>query len=95
MGHQRYVDTLNAELIPDNVFLNPGVTKTMKSRYPDSSDNSPYFIVVANRLDAVLSGSEALLRTDYYKDWPREQYEVVVKRRERLAKRFGAKADHQ
>ncbi len=94
-GISDYVDTLNAELIPDNVFLNPGVTKTMKSRYPDSSDNSPYFIVVANRLDAVLSGSEALLRTDYYKDWPREQYEVVVKRRERLAKRFGAKADHQ
>jgi carbamoyltransferase len=94
-GISDYVDALNAELIPDNVFLNPGVTKTMKSRYPGSSDNAPYFIVVANRLDAVLSGSEALHRTAYYSDWPREQYQLVVERRERLAARFGAKGDRQ
>ena len=90
-GISEYVETLNAELIPDNVFLNTGVTKTMVSRYPNSPRGAPYFIVVANRLDAVLSGSEALHRTDYYKDWPREQYELVVDRRERMAKRYGAR----
>jgi hypothetical protein len=90
-GISEFVERLNAELIPDNVFLNTGIAKTTKSRYPGSPPNTPYFIVVANRLDAVLSGSEALHRTDYYKDWPREQYELVVERRERMAKRFGMK----
>jgi len=87
-GISEYVETLNAELISDGVFLNTGVTKTMNSRYPGSSGNDPYFIVVANRLEAVLSGSKALQRTAYYKDWPREQYELVVERRDRMAKRY-------
>lgn len=90
-GISEFVETLNSELIPDNVFLNTGVTKTMNSRYPGSPKDTPYFIVVANRLDAVLSGSEALHRTDYYKSWPREQYELVVERRERMAKLYGPK----
>ena len=88
-GISEYVETLNAELIPDNLFLNTGVTKTMRSRYPGSSEKAPYFIVVANRLDAVLAGAEALGRTAFYKDWPHEQYELVVERRRRMAKRFG------
>jgi hypothetical protein len=87
-GISEYVETLNTELIPDNVFLNTGVTKTVKSRYPGSS-GEPYFIVVANSLDAVLKGAEALDRTDYYKDWPRSHYEIVVERRARMAKRYG------
>ncbi|HRX82631.1 MAG TPA: hypothetical protein P5307_26370 [Pirellulaceae bacterium] len=90
-GISEYVESLNAELISDGIFLNTGVTKTMNSSYPDSSGNNPYFIVVANRIDAVLSGSKALQRTAYYKDWPREQYELVVERRDRMAKKYGIK----
>ena len=88
-GISEYVETLNAELIADNVFLNTGVTKTKISRYPGPPGKDPYFIVVANRLEAVLSGAQALQRTVYYKDWPRDQYELVVERRERMAKRYG------
>jgi hypothetical protein len=91
-GISEFVEKLNTELIADNVFLNTGVTKTMTSRYPGSPKDALYFIVVANRLDAVLSGSEALHRTDYYATWPREQYELVVERRERMAKIYGSKA---
>jgi hypothetical protein len=90
-GISEFVETLNAQLISDNVFLNTGVTKTMNSRYPGSPKDAPYFIVVANRLDAVLSGSQALHRTDYYKTWPKEQYELVVERRDRMAKLYGPK----
>lgn len=82
----------NRELIPDNLFLNTGVTKTMLSRYPGSNGN-PYFIVVANSLDAVLKGSESLQQTDYYKDWPKTHFEIVVERRERMAKRYGKKQE--
>jgi len=82
-----HVEALNAELIPDDVFLNTGVAKTTRSRYPGSPDE-PYFIVVANRLEPVLKGAQALQRTDYYKDWPSAHYDIVVDRRARLAKRY-------
>ena len=87
-GINDYVEGLNQELIADNVFLNTGVAKTSVSRYPKSA-SKPYFIVVANSLDAVLQGSESLKRTDYYKDWPPSHFEIVVERRARLAKRYG------
>jgi hypothetical protein len=61
----------------------------MPSCHPGAPVNAPYFIVVANRLDAVLDGSRALQRTAFYTDWPREQYELVVNRRDRLAARYG------
>ena len=78
-------------MIPDNVFLNTGVTKAMASRYLGSRPGELYFIVVANRVDAVLAGSEALKKTDYYSNWPREQYELVVVRRERMVDLYGKK----
>lgn len=86
-GLSEYVETLNAELVPDDVFLNTGVAKSTDSRYPGTA-GSPYFIVVANSLGAVLKGAESLQRTDYYKDWPRAHFEIVVERRARMAKRY-------
>lgn len=91
-GISEYVEELNTELIPDNVFLNTGIAKTTKSRYPGSGDN-PYFIVVANSLGPVLDGAESLAKSDYYKDWPKEHYEIVVERRARMAKRYGKKKE--
>ena len=88
-GISEYIEGLNAELIPDNVFLNTGIAKTTKSRYPGSAPDAPYFIVVANSLDAVLSGAEMLEKTEYYRDWPSEHRELVVERRARMAQRYG------
>ena len=87
-GMTEFVERLNAELISDNVFLNTGITKTMPSRHP-GAEAAPYFIVVANRLDAVLAGADALKRTAFYRDWPPEQFELVVQRRERMARQYG------
>jgi hypothetical protein len=88
-GINDYVEQLNAEMIADNVFLNTGVTKTTTSRYPGSSSKEPYFIVIANSLDAVMAGSKSLLKTDYYANWPAEHFEHVVERRARMAKKYG------
>lgn len=66
-----------------------GPRKTSVSRYA-GSEGKPYFTVVANSLDAVLKGSESLQRTDYYEDWPKTHFEIVVQRRERMARRYGA-----
>jgi hypothetical protein len=87
-GIGEFVEELNAEMIPDNVFLNTGIAKTTESRYPASGGKS-YFIVVANSLDGVLKGAEALQRTDYYVDWPKSHFEIVVERRARMARRYG------
>lgn len=91
-GVSDFVESLNRELIADNIFLNTGVTKSTVSRYPGSQGN-PYFIVVANSLEAVLQGSESLQRTDYYADWPKTHYEIVVERRAKMAARYGAKGE--
>src|SRR4029077_7138042 len=85
-GINDYVELLNAELISSNVFLNTGVAKTTKSRYPGSPNKEPYFIVIANSLDAVLSGAKVLMSTDYYKNWPATHYAHVVERRARMAR---------
>ena len=90
-GLSDYVEQLNAELISDNVFLNTGAAKTTISQYPGSPSKEPYFIVIANSLDAVLSGAKALQHTDYYQNWPAEHYALVVERRERMANLYGKK----
>lgn len=90
-GLSDYVEGLNMEYISSNVFLNTGVAKSTSSRYPGSNPKDPYFIVIANSLDGVLAGAEALAKTNYYKDWPAEHYALVVERRARLAKQYGIK----
>jgi hypothetical protein len=44
--------------------------------------------VIANSLAAVLTGSESLMKTDYYKNWPADHFALVVERRARMAKQF-------
>jgi hypothetical protein len=90
-GISDFVEQLNAELVASNVFLNTGVAKTTHSRYPGPPSREPYFIVVANSLQAVLEGCAALKKTDYYKNWPAEHYALVVERRARLARKYGRK----
>ena len=87
-GINDFVENLNAELIGDNVFLNTGIARSSVSKYPGSNGKDPYFIVVANSLDAVLDGCETLKKTDYYKDWPAAHYAIVVERRAKLARQF-------
>ena len=86
-GFSDFVDSVNAELVPDNVFINPGIAKHTRSKYPGSAGH-PYFMVVANSLDAVLTGSQVLQRSDYYDNWPASHFEIVVERRARLARRY-------
>jgi len=90
-GINDYVEALNVEMISSNVFLNAGVAKSTKIRYPGSRSKDPYFIVIANSLDAVMSGAEMLAKTDYYKNWPAEHYAHVVERRARMARQYGTK----
>jgi hypothetical protein len=42
-----------------------------------------YFVIVANRLAAVMAGSESLKKTDYYNNWPQSHMDRVVGDRQR------------
>lgn len=88
-GLNDYVEELNVELVSSNVFLNTGVAKSTKSKFPGSASKDPYFIVIANSLAAVLAGAESLAKSDYYKNWPAAHYAHVVERRARLATKYG------
>ena len=88
LGISEYVDTLNMELIADNIFLNTGVTKSIPSRYPGSGDK-PYFMVVVNTLSEVLRGAKSLQKTKFYANWPAPHYRLVVERRASMAERYG------
>jgi hypothetical protein len=90
-GMNDYVEELNSELVPSNVFLNTGVARGTISRYPGSPSSDPYFIVIANSLAAVLSGAESLAKSNYYQDWPAAHYAHVVERRARMAQQYGIK----
>ena len=91
-GISDWIEMQNTELIPDNIFLNPGVAKGTVSRYPNSQPH-PYFMVVANSLGPVLAGAKSLAKSNYYKDWPKEHYALVVERRARLAEIYGKKPE--
>ena len=41
----------------------------------------------------MLDGAKSLAKSDYYKDWPKEHYQIVVERRARLAERYGKKVE--
>ena len=91
-GLSDYIESLNMALVSGDVFLNTGVAKETVSRYPNSK-NAPYFIVVANSLDAVLKGADALQRTRYYENWPSVHFDLVVERRAKFAARYGKKTE--
>ncbi|MCJ2054460.1 hypothetical protein [Methylobacterium sp. J-070] len=92
LGVSEYIDTLNTELIAEDLFLNTGVAKTTKSLYPGSG-NKPYFIVVVNSLNAVLRGAKSLQKTNFYDKWPASHLKIVVERRANLAARYGKSKD--
>ena len=92
LGISEHVDTLNTELIADNIFLNTGVAKSTRSLYPGSGDR-PYFIVVVNTLSEVLRGAKSLQKTTFYDKWPASHLELVVERRADMAERYGKPKD--
>lgn len=87
-GLNDFVEDLNVELVSDNVFLNTGIAQTSRSKFSGSNPQEPYFIVIANSLDAVLAGAKSLAKTDYYKNWPKPHYAHVVERRARFARKY-------
>ena len=45
-------------------------------------------MVMINKLDPVLDGHRALLKTDYYKPWSKGHYDAVVVRRQKLYDKY-------
>lgn len=86
-----FVKRLNKKVIPKDYYLQYGKAIKTESKFGGLFKNKSYFIVIINKVSDVVSGHQALLNTDYYKDWSTEHYHDVVTRRQEMFERFKGK----
>jgi hypothetical protein len=79
---RRWVERMNHTIVGDDLYAQHGLAIKTQSQYPGLFNQGPYFIVIINRLSDIMSGHEALLKTDYYKPWASHHYQAVVERRQ-------------
>jgi hypothetical protein len=82
------IKQLNKKLISKDYYIQYGSAIKTQSRYPGLLSGKPYFIVIVNRLSDVLSGHQALLKTDYYHPWANYHYNDVVVRRRNMYEKY-------
>jgi len=83
-GVKRLINKLNNKLISQGYYIQFGTAKMTNSKYPGFFNKGPYFVLLINKIDRILDGHKQLLKTDYYKDWPKEHYDAIVVRRQKL-----------
>jgi hypothetical protein len=83
-----HVQNLNKSIIPQNFYAQYGKAIKTQSRYQEWSKNSPYFIVIVNKLSDVLDAHQSLLKTSYYDLWTPKHYNDVVTRRQNLYEKY-------
>ena len=87
--HLRYViENLNKKIINKDFYAQYGTALTTQSQYPGFMSGGPYFIVIINRLSDVISGHNALLKTNYYTPWASHHYNDVVVRRQKMIDKY-------
>ena len=71
---------LNKKIIRDDFYIQYGKILT--------TVNTPYFVVIVNKLSDVLSAHESLKKTSYYNPWSHDHYEEVVVRRAKAYNKY-------
>ena len=87
-----FIKKLNRKLIGQDFYIQYGRAVNTQSTYDELLSNSPYFIVIVNKLSDVLAGHRALLSTRYYDPWSEKHYREVVIRRDKFREKY-AKTD--
>jgi len=87
-GIKRLINKLNQEVIPQGYYVQYGQAIKNSSIYPGLFNGGKYFVVLVNRLDPVLDGHRALLKTSYYKPWSKKHYTAVVTRRQEQYEKY-------
>jgi len=88
LGIRRLIKKLNIEIIPQGYYCQYGTAIKTKSKYPGLFNNGKYFVVLVNKLEPVLDGHRALLKTDYYNPWSKQHYNSVVLRRQEMHDKY-------
>jgi SAM-dependent methyltransferase len=88
--YNRYLlKNLNKKLVPKDRYLQVGEIN-VESRYDNKGEG--YFAILLNRLSIVRDGHKFLKEsTDFYKDWTKDHYKIVVEDRENLYKKYSNK----
>ena len=84
----RYIRNLNKKIILQDFYMQYGRAIKTQSQYVEWSKNSPYFIVIVNKLSDVINGHHALLKTSYYDSWSKKHYNDVVVRRQQIYEKY-------
>jgi hypothetical protein len=87
-GIKSLIENLNIEIIPQGYYSQYGVAVKTKSKYPGLFNSGKYFVVLVNKLEPVLEGHKALLKTDYYTPWSTKHYDAVVTRRQEMYDKY-------
>lgn len=88
-GFNKFIEELNAELIPNDYYAQYGFAVKSTSAYPGLFNKGRYFIIIINKLGPVLDGHKALLKTSYYTPWSKKHYDDVVTRRNQMVEKYG------
>ena len=83
-----FIKNLNKKLISQDYYAQFGTALKTSSQYSGLFNNGEYSIVIINKLSEILSGHQALLKTDYYKPWAPHHYEAVVNRRQQMYEKY-------
>jgi hypothetical protein len=84
-----YLQRKNKSMIPNDYYIQYGKAITTKSKFSGLGKNSPYFIVVVNKLSDVLSAHKELLeKSEYYSKWSDFHYYDVVERRNQMFEKY-------
>jgi hypothetical protein len=87
-GIRRLIDQINREVITQGYYVQYGTAVKTNSIYPGLFNSGRYFVVLVNKLEPVLEGHRALLKTDYYTPWSKQHYDAVVTRRQKLYDKY-------
>lgn len=90
-GMNKFIADTNADLVPQDFYVQFGIAIKTQSRYVGFMNKGPYFIAIVNRLSNVLKGHESLLKTDYYNFWDKFHYDAVVVRRQQAVEKYKSK----
>jgi len=82
------IKKLNKKVIPKDYYLQYGRAIKTQSKFKGLFVNKPYFIVIINKVSDVVAGHQALINTDYYRNWTPGHYHDVVVRRQKMFDRY-------
>lgn len=77
-----FVKWFNNTTVPCDYYLQYGRVTAR------TGSGTTYFVVIVNKLSAVMDGHKSLSKTSYYDNWSKKHYDAVVVRRQKIYDKY-------